>query len=243
MLIYPAIDLRGGLCVRLQQGDYAKETVFDSDPVSVARKWQDQGAYWLHLVDLDGAKAGRSQNGTVIERIRTSVRIPCQMGGGLRTDTDVETAFGWGVERIVIGTRALQDPAWLRSLCERYPHRVALGLDARDGFVASHGWLETSHTRATEVARQVSLWPLAAIIYTDIRRDGMLEGPNFEALAEMQAVANVPVIASGGVTSVDDVRRLRELNMSGCIIGRALYEGRIDLPTALRAASGTVSTT
>lgn len=235
MQIYPAIDLRGGLCVRLRQGDYAKETVFDNDPVAVARRWESQGASWLHLVDLDGARAGKPVNGDVIRRICSGVRIPCQVGGGLRTDDHLTEAFSWGVKRVVLGTRALQDPAWLRSVCERYPLGVALGLDARGGRVAIHGWLETSQQGAVDVARLAAQWPLAAIIYTDIQRDGMLEGPNFAALEEMQAAINVPVIASGGVTTLDDVRQLAERGLAGCIIGRALYEGRIELPAALAA--------
>jgi phosphoribosylformimino-5-aminoimidazole carboxamide ribotide isomerase len=235
MQIYPAIDLRGGCCVRLRQGDYAQETVFDNDPVAVARRWERQGADWLHLVDLDGAKAGRPVNGEAVKRIRDAVSIPCQFGGGLRDDGHIEDAFEWGVERVVLGTRALKDPAWLREVCGRFPGRIVLGLDARGGRVATHGWLETSELTAVEVARQVSAWPLAAIVYTDINKDGMLGGPNFDALAEVRDAARVPVIASGGVTTVDDVRTLTELKLAGCIIGRALYEGRIDLAAALGA--------
>lgn len=236
MQIYPAIDLRGGLCVRLKQGDYAQETVFADDPVAVACRWEQLGAPWLHLVDLDGARAGKPVNGAVIRRICSAVKIPCQLGGGMRTDDHLDTAFSWGVGRVVLGTRALQDPAWLRSMCERHPQQIALGLDAREGRVAIHGWVETSTEGAVDVARQAALWPLAAIIYTDIHRDGMLEGPNFAALEEMQAAVDVPVIASGGVASVADVRKLAALRLSGCIVGRALYEGRVDLPAALLAA-------
>jgi len=236
MLIYPAIDLRGGCCVRLKQGDYAQETKFDDDPVAVARRWEQQGASGLHLVDLDGAKAGHPVNGDTIRRITAAVSIPCQVGGGLRDDSHVLEALRWGVRRIVLGTRALKDPAWLRAVCERHGGRVVLGLDARDGRLATHGWLETSEQTAVEVAHRVSAWPLAAIVYTDIRRDGMLEGPNFDALAEMQKSVAVPVFASGGVTTVEDVRRLAELKLDGCIIGRALYEGRIDLAGAFQNA-------
>jgi phosphoribosylformimino-5-aminoimidazole carboxamide ribotide isomerase len=235
MQIYPAIDLRGGRCVRLKQGDYAQETVFDNDPVAVARRWERQGADWLHLVDLDGAKAGKPANADAVQRIREAVSIPCQFGGGLREDRHIEEAFAWGVERVVLGTRALKDPAWLREVCGRFPGRIVLGLDARGGRVATHGWLETSELTAVEVARQVSAWPLAAIVYTDINKDGMLEGPNFDALGEVRDAARVPVIASGGVTTADDVKKLAALRLSGCIIGRALYEGRIDLTTALAA--------
>jgi phosphoribosylformimino-5-aminoimidazole carboxamide ribotide isomerase len=236
MLIYPAIDLRGGCCVRLKQGDYAQETKFDDDPVAVARRWEQQGASGLHLVDLDGAKAGHPVNGDTIRRITAAVSIPCQVGGGLRDDSHVLEALRWGVRRFVLGTRALKDPAWLRTVCERHGGRVVLGLDARDGRIATHGWLETSEQAAIEVAQRVSAWPLAAIVYTDIRRDGMLEGPNFEALAEMRAAVAVPVFASGGVTTVEDVQRLAALKLDGCIIGRALYEGRIDLAAAVKNA-------
>lgn len=243
MQIYPAIDLRGGLCVRLKQGDYQKETVFDSDPVAVAKRWESQGAQWLHLVDLDGARAGKPTNGEVIRSICSSVKIPCQVGGGIRTDDHVRALFSWGVERIVLGTRALQDPTWLRRVCERYPHRIALGLDAREGRVAIHGWIETSQQTAIEVARQAAQWPLAAMIYTDIHRDGMLEGPNFDALRAMRAVIDLPVFASGGVTTIDDVRNLAALGLSGCIIGRALYEGKIDLTQAIEAGTLGISKT
>jgi phosphoribosylformimino-5-aminoimidazole carboxamide ribotide isomerase len=235
MHIYPAIDLRGGCCVRLRQGDYAQETKYDSDPIAVARRWEEQGAHWLHLVDLDGAKAGHPVNGETIRSIRRAVKIPCQAGGGLRDDSHLDEALGWGVDRIVLGTRALKDPAWFRSACERHPGRIVLGLDARAGMVATHGWLEQSEHSALDVARRVANWPLAGIVYTDIQKDGMLEGPNFDSLSEMRHAVSLPVIASGGVTSVDDVKRLAALDLAGCIIGRALYEGRIDLKEALTA--------
>jgi len=235
MQIYPAIDLRGGYCVRLRQGDYAQETIFDNDPVAVAQRWQKLGAQWLHLVDLDGAKLGRPINGDTIRQIRAAVSIPCQVGGGLREDSHIEAAFSCGVERVVLGTRALNDPQWLRSTCERWPGRIALGLDARDGMVAIQGWIEQSDRSAVEVAKQVSAWPLAAIIFTDIARDGMLQGPNFDALAELRRAVPLPVIASGGVTTVDDVRKLARLELAGCIVGRALYEGSLNLVEALAA--------
>lgn len=233
MQIYPAIDLRGGCCVRLKQGDYAQETQYDADPIAVARRWEEQGAGWLHLVDLDGAKTGRPVNGDTIRAIRRTVKIPCQVGGGLRNDSHVDEVLSWGVERVVIGTRALADPAWFRGVCERHPKRVVLGLDARDGRVATHGWLEQSEHSAVDVARHASAWPLAAIIYTDILKDGMLEGPNFDSLEEIRQAVSLDVIASGGVTTVADVRHLAELKLAGCIIGRALYEGRINLAEAL----------
>ena len=238
MLIFPAIDLRGGQCVRLRQGDYARETVFGDDPAAVARRWVGQGARFLHLVDLDGAKEGRPLNGASVRAIVAAAGVPCQLGGGLRTEEHVAAALDCGVERVVLGTRALQDPAWLEGLCRRLPGRVVLGIDARQGRVATHGWLEVSDRPALDLARQCASWPLAAIVYTDISRDGMLAGPNVDALAELAAAVPLPVIASGGVTTVEDVRRLVPLGLAGCIIGRALYEGRLDLAAAIRAADG-----
>jgi phosphoribosylformimino-5-aminoimidazole carboxamide ribotide isomerase len=236
VLILPAIDLRGGQCVRLQQGDYARETVFGADPAAMARRWVEQGAACLHLVDLDGAREGRPVNGDSVRAIVAAAGVPCQLGGGLRSDAHVEEALAWGVARVVVGTRALRDPEWCRSLCQRFPGRIAVGIDARDGRVAVEGWMEASDRSALEFARQCGDWGAAAIIYTDISRDGMLEGPNVEATAELAAAVAVPVIASGGVTTLDDVGRLAKRGLYGCIIGRALYEGRIDLAAAVALA-------
>jgi phosphoribosylformimino-5-aminoimidazole carboxamide ribotide isomerase len=233
MLILPAIDLRGGKCVRLTQGDYARETVFGDDPVAMARRWVGEGARALHLVDLDGAKEGRPVNGEVIRRIVQAVDVPCQVGGGLRREADIETALDVGVARVVLGTRALQDPGWVRQMAQAYPRRIVLGLDARDGKVATHGWLNTSEASVLEVAREFANWPLYAIVYTDIARDGMLAGPNVEGLAALAGAVPLPVIASGGVTTLDNVRELIEHGVFGCIIGRALYEGKIDLSAVL----------
>lgn len=229
MLILPAIDIRGGKCVRLKQGDYDRETVFGDDPVSMARRWVSEGAQALHLVDLDGAKAGHPVNGDVIRDIVRSVDIPCQLGGGLRTEADIQTAFSWGLSRIVLGTRALQDPAWVRQMAQTFPEQIILGLDARDGKVATHGWLQTSDLTVLDMAREFSNWPLFAIVYTDIAKDGMMGGPNTASLSELAKAIPIPVIASGGVSNIDDVRSLLEHNLFGCIIGRALYEGKIDL--------------
>jgi phosphoribosylformimino-5-aminoimidazole carboxamide ribotide isomerase len=239
VLILPAIDLRGGQCVRLRQGDYAQETVFGDDPAAMARRWVDQGATYLHLVDLDGAKEGRPINGESVRRIVAAAKIPCQIGGGLRNEQHIETALGWGVDRVVLGTRALQDPAWFESVCRRFPGKIVAGIDAKNGRVATHGWLEVSELTALDLARRVAAWPIAAIVYTDISRDGMLQGPNFEGLGEMARSVPAAVIASGGVTSLEDVKSLGKLALSGCIIGRALYEGRLDLPAAIQAAKAT----
>lgn len=240
MLILPAIDLRGGRCVRLRQGDYARETVFDDDPGAAARRWVSAGATFLHIVDLDGAREGRPVNGASIRQIVHAAGVPCQLGGGLRTEADVEDALGWGVSRVVLGTRALQDPEWFERVCRKLPGKVVAGIDAKEGKVATHGWLEVGAKTALELAAQVAAWPIAAIVYTDIGRDGMMEGPNLEAMAAMAAAVPVPVIASGGVTSMDDVRRLAERGLAGAIIGRALYEGRLDLAQAIKTGSGEV---
>jgi phosphoribosylformimino-5-aminoimidazole carboxamide ribotide isomerase len=234
MLILPAIDLRGGQCVRLKQGDYSQETVFGSDPAAMATRWVQMGAKALHLVDLDGAKAGRPVNDESVRRITQAAGVPCQLGGGIRTETDIKTAFDWGVQRVVIGTRALQDPEWVRSMAFAYPQRVVLGLDARDGLIATHGWLETSESTVIDVAEQFANWPLAALVFTDIARDGMLCGPNVEALAELARAIPLPVIASGGVTTLEDVTSLLGHGLAGCIIGRALYEGQLDLRDVLK---------
>lgn len=233
MLIYPAIDLLGGRCVRLRQGDYSQETVFSDDPVAIAQQWIALGADRLHLVDLDGAKAGKPVNAQIIRKIAQSCRVPIQLGGGLRTDSDLAAVFDCGVRWAVLGTRALQSPEWVRSCAERDPDRIVLGIDAKDGFVATEAWLSVSRVKALDLAKQISGAPLAAIVYTDIAKDGMMSGPNFEALSALQAQVQVPVIASGGVCSLDHVRRLMESGTYGCIIGRALYEGAIDLSAVL----------
>jgi phosphoribosylformimino-5-aminoimidazole carboxamide ribotide isomerase len=235
MQIYPAIDLRGGRCVRLRQGDYQQETVFGDDPAAMARRWVEGGATFLHLVDLDGAKAGQPINETSVRAIVAAGGVPCQLGGGLRTQQHIETALGWGVERVVIGTKALQSPEWLEEMCGRFPRRIVLGIDAKAGSVATHGWLEVSDTSAVDLARRFEHLPLAALVYTDISRDGMLQGVNLTAMVEMAAATQLPVIASGGVTTLEDIRRLAAVPVAGCIVGRALYEGRLMLEDILSA--------
>jgi phosphoribosylformimino-5-aminoimidazole carboxamide ribotide isomerase len=237
VLILPAIDLRGGQCVRLRQGDYSQETVFGSDPADMARTWVRQGARALHIVDLDGAKQGFPVNGESVRAILRAVDVPCQLGGGLRTSAQIAAALDWGVERVVLGTRALKDAAWFEGIVRQFPGKIVLGLDARNGRVATNGWLETADISALDFARRYEGLPLAALVYTDISRDGMLEGANVEAMAELAAAVTMPLVASGGVTGLDDVRRLAQLGLAGCIIGRALYEGRIELPAAIDAAN------
>ena len=229
MIIYPAIDLRAGQCVRLRQGDFQQETVYGSDPADMARHWQTEGAEALHLVDLDGAKSGKPVNIPALRNIRQSVSIPLQVGGGLRTEADLNTIFELGFNKAILGSQACNNPAWLAQMATRYPQRILLGLDARDGYVATEGWLEVSRVLALDLASQVAQLPLAGIIYTDIAKDGMMDGPSWENLQQMVQASPHAIIASGGVTTHDDVRRLRTMKLAGCIIGRALYEKSIDL--------------
>ena len=237
MLILPAIDLRGGRCVRLRQGDYSRETVFDEDPVAVARRFQDAGARWLHVVDLDGARCGEPQNLETVAAIVDAVEMNVELGGGIRTDETLEEVLDLGLARAIVGTRAASDRAWLKRIVRAFPGRVALGLDARDGWLAVEGWSRPTRTRAADLLAEVADLPLAAIVYTDIAQDGMMSGPNVEATAQVAGATPLPVIASGGVTTVQDVRRLRQAGgIHGAIIGRALYEGRIDLADAIEAA-------
>ncbi|MDG3003646.1 1-(5-phosphoribosyl)-5-[(5-phosphoribosylamino)methylideneamino]imidazole-4-carboxamide isomerase [Paludisphaera mucosa] len=236
MQVIPAIDLRGGLCVRLRQGDYDRETVFGDDPAAMAGRWVSEGATRIHLVDLDGAKAGKPVNVDAVRAVVQSVPVPCQLGGGVRDEKTIETWLEAGIERVIVGTQALRDPSWFRSMAEKHPGRLVLGLDARDGMVATDGWLETSNVSAAELAGRFDDLPLAAIIYTDIARDGTLEGPNLDATAALCRRVKTSVIASGGVGELADVDRLAALPVVGCIVGRALYEGKFSLADAVERA-------
>jgi phosphoribosylformimino-5-aminoimidazole carboxamide ribotide isomerase len=233
VLILPAIDLRGGQCIRLQQGDFERETIFGSDPVAIARRWVNQGATFLHLVDLDGARQGRPVNEAAIRGIVESASVPCQLGGGLRNESDLTRVFDWGIERVVVGTRAVHDLPWLTAICQRFPGRIVLGIDARRGQVATDGWLRASDLTVRELACRCSELPLAALVYTDISRDGMLTGPDLRTLAELADTTTIPVFASGGISTLEDVRHLLHLELAGCIIGRALYEGQLNLSTVI----------
>jgi phosphoribosylformimino-5-aminoimidazole carboxamide ribotide isomerase len=233
MQILPAIDIRGGQCVRLRQGDYGQETVFSPDPVVVAKSWESQGASILHLVDLDGAKAGRPVNTDVIEAICKAVKIPCQLGGGLRTDDGVYQALELGVTRAIIGTQAVREPDWFATLARQLPGKLVLGLDAKNGKVATEGWLDVSSIEATELADKYSDLPLAAIVYTDIAKDGMMQGPNFDTTEALAKRSPHLVIASGGVTTTEDVLELQRRGIGACILGRTIYEGVIQLPQLL----------
>jgi len=237
MQIWPAIDLRGGKCVRLEQGDYGRETVFAEDPVAMARQLIEAGAECLHLVDLDGAREGKPVNLASIQAIVSAVEVPCELGGGIRDDETIRNLIDeMGLARLVIGTKALREPDWFRHMAQRFHGKLALGIDARNGMVATDGWLQVSSTPAVELARQFENEPLAAIIYTDIERDGMLGGPNLEALRTMRQSVGLPVIASGGITTVDDIKALGTIPVAGCIIGRALYECKLKLGDALAAS-------
>lgn len=240
MELIPAIDLRGGKCVRLRQGDYAQETVFGDDPVAMAKRWEDEGAARLHLVDLDGAKAGEPRNHEVVGKIAKALSIPCQLGGGIRTEATIRQLLDdVGVGRVIVGTQALKEPDWFQSMVEQFPDRVCLGLDARDSMVATEGWLDVSATSAMELAERFVGLPLGAVIYTNIANDGMMQGVDPGTLKDLKTLADMglPVIASGGVTTLEDIARLLEIyrqqpNLVGAIIGRAIYEGTIDLTEA-----------
>jgi phosphoribosylformimino-5-aminoimidazole carboxamide ribotide isomerase len=238
MEVIPAIDLLNGKCVRLYQGDYEQSQVFSENPVEIARQWLDRGATRLHVVDLDGAKQGQPVNLEAIEAIVRAISIPVQVGGGLRDRASVDRLLDLGVERAIIGTVAIEQPQLVERLCEEFPERIAVGIDARDGMVATRGWLETSQVAATELAQQMAAVGAAAIIYTDIHRDGTLTGPNLPALRELASVVEIPVIASGGVSSLTDLLSLlalEPLGISGAIVGRALYTGDVDLTEAVQA--------
>jgi len=236
--VWPAIDLRGGNCVRLKQGDYGRETVFGQDPAAMARHWLDLGAERFHLVDLDGARDGRPANLPSVRAILQAVSLPCELGGGIRDEQTIRELLDLGLARLVIGSLAVQQPEWFRQMCRQFPGKLVLGIDAKDGKVATDGWEQTSELDAVELARQFADEPVAAINYTDIATDGMLTGPNVAAMAEMRSAVELPVVASGGVTTAEDVTRLADAGMAGCIIGRALYEGTLTLPDAVAAAGG-----
>ncbi|MBY0587925.1 1-(5-phosphoribosyl)-5-[(5-phosphoribosylamino)methylideneamino]imidazole-4-carboxamide isomerase [bacterium] len=233
MQILPAIDLRGGKCVRLRQGDYADETVFGEDPVAMAKHWASQGASMLHLVDLDGAKEGKPVNTDVIREICQAIDIPCQLGGGLRTTDGVHAALSLGVARAIIGTQAVKDPAWFGDLARKHPGKLVLGLDARQGKVATAGWLDTTEVDAVELAETYRDLPLAAIVFTDIAKDGMMQGPNFDATQALAQRSPHLVIASGGVTTEEDVLELQRRGIGACILGRTIYEGVVQIPQLL----------
>jgi phosphoribosylformimino-5-aminoimidazole carboxamide ribotide isomerase len=236
MILFPAIDLKEGACVRLQQGDMARATVFNRDPAAQARAFEQQGFQYLHVVDLDGAFAGKPMNAQAVDSIMRAITIPLQLGGGVR---DMATVEGWlakGVGRVIIGTAAVRDPNFVKTAAKKYPGKIAVGLDARDGKVAVEGWAETSQLSALDIAQRFEDAGVAAIIYTDIARDGLLKGLNLDATIALADAVSIPVIASGGLGSIDDVKAMLQpgaKKLAGAIAGRALYDGRLDPAEAL----------
>lgn len=238
MEVIPAIDLLGGNCVRLYQGDYDQSEIFGKDPIAMAKQWQDQGATRLHLVDLDGAKDGEPVNLPVIAKIVEALTIPVQVGGGLRDRNRVSQLLGLGVRSAILGTIVVENPELVGELCNEFPGQIIVGIDARNGKVATKGWLETSEVEAVELAERMAKLGAAAIIYTDIHRDGTMQGPNLDALRELAEKITIPVIASGGVSSVTDLLSLLSLEsigVTGAIVGRAIYTGDVVLKEAIRA--------
>ena len=236
MIIFPAIDIKEGKVVRLMQGKFDKVTEYGDNPATVAKQWEEQGAEWLHLVDLDGAKTGQMQNFEAIQSIVDNVTIPVQVGGGIRTEEDIHRLIEINVSRIIIGTRAIEDRAFFKEVVERYGDRIALSLDCSNGMVAQRGWVSTSDVKATDLVQELEAEGLKCIIYTDIARDGMLTGPNYEGLEELLDLTNIPIIASGGVANIEDIKKLKSLEdkgVLGAITGKAIYEGKLDLKEAL----------
>jgi phosphoribosylformimino-5-aminoimidazole carboxamide ribotide isomerase len=235
MILYPAIDLKDGRCVRLLRGEMAAATVYAEDPAAQARAFAAAGCRWLHLVDLNGAFAGRPVNAPAVEAILAAVSLPVQLGGGIRDMGTIEAWLGKGVRRVILGTVAVRDPALVREAARRFPGRIAVGIDARGGRVAVAGWAETTEIDALDLARSFEDAGVAALIYTDIERDGALAGPNIEATAALARAVAIPVIASGGISSLDDLRALKACGapLDGVICGRALYDGRIDVAEAV----------
>lgn len=239
MEIWPAIDLRHGQPVRLRQGDYDQKTIFGEDPTQFALRWKDAGAKRLHLVDLDAARGDDpTENRKAVVKIVEACGIPCQMGGGVRDEDAIKRLLDLGLSRLIVGSAALKRPDWFAEMCDRYPHRLVAGIDARNSMVATDGWLETSETPAVELARDLRSRTknIAAIVYTDISRDGMMKGPNFDGLEEMASATDIPIVASGGVTHYADVERLVGMGMPAAIIGRSIYDGVMQLEKVIEIA-------
>ncbi len=241
MIILPAIDLKEGRCVRLEQGLMDKDTVYNDDPAAQARLWQEQGGEYLHIVDLDGAFAGTPKNKAAIEAIVAAIDIPSELGGGIRDLQTIEAYLELGINRVILGTIAKENPDLVKEACRRFPGQIVVGIDAMDGLVAVRGWADVTEKKATEMAREMEDFGVEAIIYTDIARDGMMQGPNIEATRALAESITVPVIASGGLSTLDDIRRLIEIEASGVtgvITGKAIYSGAIDLREAVALTRG-----
>lgn len=239
MLVIPAIDLKDGQCVRLLQGRKDAVTTYSNEPVKTAKRWESYGAKLIHIVDLDGAFTGRQTNLDAITKIRQSVKIPLQVGGGIRNIGNVMNLFSAGIDRIIIGTAAIEDPEFLTYACRNYPGKVLIGIDAKDGMVAIKGWEEVTSLSAKDLVRRLEIFGVAGIVYTDIGRDGMLSGPNVDATRAIVEGVKIPVIASGGVSCIDDIKNLMQIeNLWGVITGKAIYAGAMDLKEAIRIAEG-----
>ncbi|PID15357.1 1-(5-phosphoribosyl)-5-[(5-phosphoribosylamino)methylideneamino]imidazole-4-carboxamide isomerase [Sporosarcina sp. P34] len=237
MILFPAIDIRDGKCVRLIQGDYAQEIIYNDSPTNMAQEWQSQGAEYIHVVDLDGAKTGNSANKKAIEAIAKAVSIPVQVGGGIRNMDIVDSHIENGVARVIIGTAAIQDPEFLKKAVEKYGDKIAVSIDARNGLVATDGWTETSDVKAVDLLQDLAEIGVRTVVYTDIMKDGMLQGPNFEELKIMDEASSIDIIASGGVSTEEDIKKLATEDMYGAIIGKALYEGNLSLKKLLEDGS------
>ncbi|WP_303996474.1 1-(5-phosphoribosyl)-5-[(5-phosphoribosylamino)methylideneamino]imidazole-4-carboxamide isomerase [Megamonas hypermegale] len=242
MIIFPAIDIRGGKCVRLIKGDFNQETVFSDRPEIMAKKWQDEGGKYLHLVDLDGALAGKSQNLATVEMILKTVDIPVELGGGIRTMENIKTVLDMGVSRVILGSVAVKNPQLVKDACKKYgSERIVVGIDAKDGIVAVDGWGVSGNVEAKELAKKMALGGVKHIIYTDISRDGTLSGVNAQATAEIARYSGVKVVASGGVSSIEDIKLLKQYEadgIEGVIVGKSIYTGSLSLPEALKIAKG-----
>ena len=244
MIILPAIDLKEGRCVRLEQGLMDKDTVYNDNPGAQARIWQEQGGELLHIVDLDGAFAGVPKNREAIKAIIDAIDIPSELGGGIRDMQTIEAYLDLGVDRVILGTVAKENPALVEEACKKFPGQIVVGIDAKNGLVAVRGWADVTEKKATEMAKEMEGFGVEAIIYTDIARDGMMQGPNIEATRNLAESIDIPVIASGGLSSLDDIRRLMAIESSGVtgvITGKAIYSGAIDLREAVALAKGEIS--
>ena len=227
MVIYPAIDIKDKSCVRLTQGAYDKVIVYEKDPVKVAKKWEKMGAQILHIVDLDGAKDGERSNGSVVKEILENINIPIQLGGGIRDENEIKTLLDLGVSGVIIGTVAVKNPPWIKEMIEKYGDKIIVSIDALKGLIATNGWQEVSDIKAIDFIKELKSYGLSRIVYTDIEKDGMLIGPNFLIYEELAKNVSIEVIASGGVTSLEDIKRLKAMNMYGAIVGKALYDGKL----------------
>jgi phosphoribosylformimino-5-aminoimidazole carboxamide ribotide isomerase len=234
MFIYPAIDIKDEACVRLEQGVYEKMTIYEKDPVKVAKKWENMGAEVLHLVDLDGARNGVRLNQQVVKEIIENVTIPIQLGGGIRDSKGIETMLNLGVSQVIIGTAALKNPEWIKEVISQYGKKIIVSIDASNGLVATDGWEEISDVKAIDYIKELESYGLNRIVYTDIAKDGMLSGPNFEIYAELIGKTSIEMIASGGVTTLEDIKKLKSMGLYGAIVGKVLYDGNLDLQEVLR---------